>query len=563
MLFVLIIFSSLCYATSPLPKILLVDDDSTDDNSYRSYYTDALDTNGYSYDTFKVDDTTGDNGPQYSQMQNYDIVVWFTGESSDTLTDTDIGNLTAYFDNGGNLFLSSIYAGLDISTHPSNFYKNYLHAIYNSQIYKNDVRSTDLNSYINNPISDSLSVKLDFNVHSSDQISSINTYDGGAYVYNIQVKFKIFRFLISKSKTVAINADNQTFKVVYLGLGLESVITPSADKTSEQIRAEMMNNIMNYLYTPNTTISDIDPLYTSANTTIYADCYDPERFSYINATEYYIDTNDLGDGNNTPMNPSDGSFNTNTEEANITISTTGLSNGNHTVFIHCQDKDGHWGKYDNMTFWVDRTQPPAPSLEIKDTSGYTNTEIVSLNLTTTGPINGTNLYYIAFSCNDSAFTDDYTIYESDQNGTDYLTYHINLTDTGIGCSTADGPRTIHIRAKSRANVENTTHNTDTTILDRIPPSFTSVNVSDPDTYYKAGDTITLDINMGEPSLVLTANLSALSTDSINFPPIQNLTDDGDNTYSFTTSPLNPATMLEGLKTIKITATDRAGNSPVS
>ncbi|MEA2004302.1 MAG: hypothetical protein U9O53_05110, partial [archaeon] len=541
------------YAASPAPEILLVDDDGSQ-SSFISYYTDALDMYGYGYTVFEV----GENDPSYTEMQNYDLVVWFTGEQVDTLTEEDIGNLTEYFDNGGNMFFSSVYAGLDISETYPDFYENYLHAEYGGK--RTIAWYRYLNGIDDDPISDSSFGCLNYYVNN---IFSIIRPNDGSVVYDIIYYYKKDNGRWGRGRAdAAVKADTGTFKVVYFGIAFESIVTNSDTQTSEQLRAEMMNNIINYLYTPNVTISDIDPPETSANITIYADCYDPERFSHIQDAEYYLDDKDLGDGNNNPMPASDGLFNTHSEEANITINTTllGLDNGPYTVHVHCQDKDGYWGKYDNMTFIVDRNQPPTPNLEIIDTSGYTNSEIVSLNLTTENPLNETNLHHVAFSCNDIAFTEYYTIYESDQNGTDFLIYHINLTDTALGCLTTDGERTVYVRAKSRANVENATHNSDTTTLDRIPPSFTSVNVSDPDTYYKAEDTITLDINMSEQNLILTADLSAIDP---NFSPNQSLTDKGDGTYNLTTSSLNQATMIEGIRTIKITATDLAGNGPVS
>jgi DNA-binding protein Fis len=94
-------------------------------------------------------------------------------------------------------------------------------------------------------------------------------------------------------------------------------------------------------------------------------------------------------------------------------------------------------------------------------------------------------------------------------------------------------------------------------FDKTAPSFTSVVVSDADEYYKTGDTITLDINLGEQELTVTADLSVLDSA---YSSSQALTDDGDNTYSFTTAALASGTMVEGVDTaVTITATDAASN----
>ncbi len=94
--------------------VLLVDSDNSavypaDFADCRSYFTDALDANGYTYDIFEVT-VEGADGPDATTMAAYPVVIWFTGESwqnEQTLTPTDETNLATYLDGGGNLFLSS------------------------------------------------------------------------------------------------------------------------------------------------------------------------------------------------------------------------------------------------------------------------------------------------------------------------------------------------------------------------------------------------------------------------------------------------------------------------
>ena len=92
--------------------VLLVDDDGSSWVTFtdvRSYFTNALTANGYSYDVFDVT-TEGGNGPDAATMAGYGAVIWFTGEcwqNSQTLTATDEANLATYLDGGGRLFLSA------------------------------------------------------------------------------------------------------------------------------------------------------------------------------------------------------------------------------------------------------------------------------------------------------------------------------------------------------------------------------------------------------------------------------------------------------------------------
>jgi len=102
-----------------IETILLVDDDGGPNNGgtyqdVQSVFVDALEDAGFAYDVFIVDwsiTTPPQNGPTLAEMQGYDLVIWFTGETwgyygDDTLTMTDESNLADYLDGGGHLFLS-------------------------------------------------------------------------------------------------------------------------------------------------------------------------------------------------------------------------------------------------------------------------------------------------------------------------------------------------------------------------------------------------------------------------------------------------------------------------
>lgn len=92
-------------------SILVVDHDmssSIDFTDDWTHFQAALDANELEYDYHEV--MEGENGPDLATMQEYDNIIWFTGESwhnGQTLTSTDEGNLGAYLDGGGRLFLSS------------------------------------------------------------------------------------------------------------------------------------------------------------------------------------------------------------------------------------------------------------------------------------------------------------------------------------------------------------------------------------------------------------------------------------------------------------------------
>jgi hypothetical protein len=86
------------------PCILLVDDDQ-DAPDVRVYYTEALNSLGYTYDVW---DLAAQGNPSSDDLTGYRAVVWFTGYPwSRTFEPRDELAVAAYLDAGGNLFLSS------------------------------------------------------------------------------------------------------------------------------------------------------------------------------------------------------------------------------------------------------------------------------------------------------------------------------------------------------------------------------------------------------------------------------------------------------------------------
>jgi subtilisin family serine protease len=111
-------------------NILLVQDDESDAQfpNFLSVYKNMLQTLGYNHVVQTV--PAGTDGPSLSTLENYDIVIWFTGfgwgsGADSTLTSTDQSNLTSYLNNGGNLLLSGQDALFRIEQTP--FVTNVLH----------------------------------------------------------------------------------------------------------------------------------------------------------------------------------------------------------------------------------------------------------------------------------------------------------------------------------------------------------------------------------------------------------------------------------------------------
>ncbi|MBC8485870.1 MAG: hypothetical protein H8D45_07490, partial [Bacteroidetes bacterium] len=96
----------------PTGSILCVDRDGSVDLGFTDDWPAiqaALDANALTYDYHEVTDLTQD-GPDLATMQQYDLIIWFTGESwqnNQTMSNNDEANLGTFIAGGGNLLLSA------------------------------------------------------------------------------------------------------------------------------------------------------------------------------------------------------------------------------------------------------------------------------------------------------------------------------------------------------------------------------------------------------------------------------------------------------------------------
>ena len=77
----------------------------------------------------------------------------------------------------------------------------------------------------------------------------------------------------------------------------------------------------------------------------------PVAPAYIVAAEYFIDT-DPGEGKGIPLQAKDGAFDGDTEQVEATFRTSGLSPGEHTLYVRMKDSRGKWGLPRSQTFTV-------------------------------------------------------------------------------------------------------------------------------------------------------------------------------------------------------------------
>jgi len=135
----------------------------------------------------------------------------------------------------------------------------------------------------------------------------------------------------------------------------------------------------------------------------------------IVAAEYYIDTDDLGVGNQTPLTITPGMV---IDEA-FTIPTTGLTDGLHALFIRVQDADNTWSLYKRAYFYVQTPNTNGTAQNIVAAEYYIDTDDLGVG-------NQTPLTITSGLLIDEAFT---------------------IPTTGL----ADGLHVLHIRVQDADN----------------------------------------------------------------------------------------------------------------
>jgi hypothetical protein len=84
----------------------------------------------------------------------------------------------------------------------------------------------------------------------------------------------------------------------------------------------------------------------------------------IRAVEYFLDEKGHN-GNGTPLNPKDGVFSSQNEEAQAQLNSTNISTGAHVLYIHAMERNNRWGELYPVNFTVvqnERGATPTPRL---------------------------------------------------------------------------------------------------------------------------------------------------------------------------------------------------------
>ncbi|RME96902.1 MAG: hypothetical protein D6768_20940 [Chloroflexi bacterium] len=121
-----------------IDKILVVADDSG--HAREDKQTSALEFDNVLSDTYKITtwETSTDGNPDLAELQQYDAVIWTTGDYwDDSISAENAETLTAYIEAGGNLILSG--ASIAFDWDHTDFLQNIVHADYQTFAEQADI----------------------------------------------------------------------------------------------------------------------------------------------------------------------------------------------------------------------------------------------------------------------------------------------------------------------------------------------------------------------------------------------------------------------------------------
>lgn len=172
------------FMVTPHSSVLLVQDDeaSIGNNSYLDSYSELLNNSEVSFGEISVN--AEDNGPNLSTLQDYDIVLWFTGDANGytgtTLTSDDQNNVMAYLNSGGNLLLTGQDALWQAEESP--FVKDMLHLKVLGEGYSRNVSGVTNTIYSGKSYQISQIPYADFIESTNTSISRVNlVYPADSY----------------------------------------------------------------------------------------------------------------------------------------------------------------------------------------------------------------------------------------------------------------------------------------------------------------------------------------------------------------------------------------------
>jgi len=207
------------------PYYLLIDDDGG--GAIETYYIADLAVDSFVHDTWDIED---DRHPDQDWFNEFEIVIWETGNARNALSEDEISLLEGYLDSGGALILIGQYIGNDHGD--SEFFSDYLHVRH----LEDDGGEPQINGVEGNPISDGQIFLLfgDTGAGNDDSPSTMEPLEGAETLFTYR----------NLDATAVVYYENDTYKIIYMGFALEAA-SGIANTTQ---RHEFFEVALNYLY---------------------------------------------------------------------------------------------------------------------------------------------------------------------------------------------------------------------------------------------------------------------------------------------------------------------------
>jgi hypothetical protein len=184
-------------------SILLVDDDNGD--NVEAFFIECFDRAALPYDIIEAP-------PSLTELNSYDIVVWFTGDSLNQPLDGDeIDSLAAFLDGGGKLFLTGQYIASALDVLDPDFLNNYLKSEYTSSSLI-PVLQAEAGGQVFDP-SDEVSIYGDGGANNQMAPGHLNAINGGLGEMNY----------LGFSDLGAVSYDG-THQLVFFAFGFEAIV---------------------------------------------------------------------------------------------------------------------------------------------------------------------------------------------------------------------------------------------------------------------------------------------------------------------------------------------------
>ena len=217
------------FTTLEVSPILFVDDDVGD--TYETYFTQALDAGGYSYDTWDI--STLGASPTAGDLAAYTKVIWNCGyewsSPESGLTDAEEAAIRGYLDGGGRLFLSGqdiLYNGVTAA-----FRSGYLHL----GSCLSDDQTASAHGVGSDPISDGVQLDLSYLFSNWSDSLTPGASAAGVFLTDGTTTYDYCAVRYPKSGSA-------TFRIVFFAFPFEAIsYTAGNPNNSTAVMARIIN----------------------------------------------------------------------------------------------------------------------------------------------------------------------------------------------------------------------------------------------------------------------------------------------------------------------------------